>query len=197
MGSLYSVRKPPHPRTMGIELECILSSDQRINAAVGYDMFWQFWYMSSDGSIDADWPAQGYEFISQPLPMEALIKQIKRLHRKLGDWKYNTSCGIHVHVSRSLLQINRKHALLGALKLLTAEQEVQLFGRARNPYADPTVWPANKYCSINTNHSSTYEFRMFSSGDADWACECVRRTYLLVTYKGEYTYENICKLFGV
>lgn len=195
MGSLYDVRKPPHPRTMGIELECIINDDAWNVRKSGN--FWQFWYFTTDGSIDVPWGEKlyGTELISQPLPYEALIKQIKRLHKKIGDWQHNESCGIHVHVSRKMWPELRLIELKHNLCLMTDAELTRLFGRGRNSYNAPENY--GKYASINMEHSATWEFRVFSSGNAAWACECVRRTYLLVTYKGKYTYENICKLFGV
>lgn len=195
MGSLYDVRKPPHQRTMGIELECIID-DKAWNVCKSGG-FWQFWYFTTDGSIDVPWGHRlyGAELISQPLPYEALIKQIKRLHKKIGDWQHNESCGIHVHVSRKMFCSYRRREWLDFLCTLTSDQTKSLFGRASNTYCDP--WSDNKYCAINSQHDATYEFRMFSSGNADWAIECVKRTYRMTLYRGPLNYDAVCNLFQV
>lgn len=195
MGSLYDVRKPPHSRTMGIELECIINDEAwNVRKSGG---FWQFWYFTTDGSIDVPWGHRwrGAELISQPLPYEALIKQIKRLHKKIGDWQHNGSCGIHVHVSRHMFGADRRAEWLAFLRTLTHAQTKSLFGRGSNTYCDPRV--DGKYCSINAEHTATYEFRMFSSGNADWAIECVTRAYRMALYRGPLTYEAVCNLFQV
>lgn len=192
MGSLYDVRKPPHQRTMGIELECIIKNWPEW-AVTG---FWQFWYFTTDNSIDAPFDKFGAEIISQPLPKDALINQINRLWKKMGGWEHNRSCGIHVHVSRKMMARHRAELLRLAMCRMSDAELTKLFGRGRNSYNDPQL-NESKYCSVNMKHSATYEFRMFSSGDADWACECVRRAHLLATYKGEFTYDKLCQLFGI
>lgn len=195
MGSLSQVRVPDTYKTMGIELECYYD----VSVAPRLYHFYQFWFFDSDGSIDPAYNCIGVEAISQPLPRDALINQIKRLHKKFGRWQFNNSCGIHVHVNRHMLPARRYKEILSWMKTLvdTPEKQRQLFGREYNSYCDPNTWLSDKYCAINTQHDETYEFRVFSSGDVDWAIECVNRTYLMATYKGEYTYENICALFGI
>lgn len=201
MGSLSRFRKAPHAKTYGLEYEFFFVTPENARFDYGYrGMF----YATTDVSISASSVIlQHYsdriytvELISQPLPYNWLIREIKKLEKFPHEILANSSCGIHVHVSRKLTSEKRMMKLLAFLKTLNSAQSRALFGRAYNEYCSPSRSTDSKYSIINFLHSQSFEFRMFASGDPAWAAECVRRTRLMVEYRGEYSYSNFTKLFS-
>ena len=188
-GNLEQIRKPPHNKTFGIEIEMIF--DSRRAPVYGHR---GFWFIDSDGSIrPRDWDSEGRECVSQPMPYEMLLKQIDKLHKRIGNWSHNASCGIHIHVSRQWLSETKAIAIRKGLQTMTHRQIEELFGRGPNDYCDP--YYDGRYNSVNTQNSNTIEFRMFRSGDHNWAKECVRRANILVNHKGNYTYRELMEEF--
>lgn len=195
MNTLEKVRKAPHAKTMGIELECIVTFsdfEKVMNQFVG------FFYAGNDGSIRPDYSgggSRGIEFVSQPLPYSALLREIDRLNKRV-IWRHNESCGIHVHVSRHWLNDVRAIRLQKSICALTNSEFASLFGRRPNDYCLRTA-RHTRYCAVNTTNSHTIEFRMFASGDAAWAKECLRRVKLLVEYRGKglLSYTKMLDLF--
>ena len=176
MQSLSKFRTPPHNKTMGIEIECIL-----IFGGVDYFRHYGFFYSTQDRSIDThSWSQCGVEFVSQPLPVDMLCKQLDKLGKKF-QWEHNSSCGIHVHVSRKWLSEKKAIAIYNWIKTLTNAEFKLLFGRLPNYYCrtEGTIG-STRYLAVNTENKATIEFRMFSSGSADWAKYCVKMAEYLV-----------------
>jgi len=176
MQSLPKFRTPPHNKTMGIEIECILDDGD-----VDYFRHYGFFYSTQDRSIDTESGSQcGVEFVSQPLPVKMLCKQIDKLGKRFM-WKSNTSTGIHIHVSRQWLSTKKAIAIYNWIKTLTNAEFELLFGREPNYYCR-SGWPigSTRYLAVNTTNKATIEFRMFSSGSADWAKYCVKMAEYLV-----------------
>lgn len=189
---LRHIRKPVHSRCYGIEIECLFPYGNRMPRLYNYA---GFWYFTVDGSVGPGYSRYGVEMISQPMPYSWLNKEIGKLEKRYSQWEWNDSCGIHVHVTKKSVSHKRMIELLMFLRTLGGGQEFNLFGRYSNLYSSPRN--TDRYCSVNLHRHETIEFRMFSSGSAKWAQECLRRTKLMVEYKGKYTYENLCKLFGL
>lgn len=185
-----ATRKPIHNKCYGIEIECYVPRNTvRYHSHVG--MF----FVGMDGSLQYNQGGQvGVEFVSQPLPYKWLDKEIAKLYKR-HPWTRNDSCGIHVHVSKASVSRHRMLELLSCLWGLNDTQAMHLFGRTWNMHNHPAC--ENRYCSINMRNANTIEFRMFASGDAAWARECLRRTKLMVEYKGKCSYGNLCELFGL
>lgn len=195
MSNLRHIRKPQHNKCYGIEIECIVPSD--VYMGTMFQTYKGMWYYSGDISIQAEYPRFGAELVSQPLPFSWLTKEIGRQYKKL-NWQWNSTCGIHIHVSRSCVSEKRIRKLKLFLAILSGSQIRNLFGRVSVDYADyRNTRVMQRYCAINETKEHTIEFRMWCSGDAAWAQECLRRTKLMVEYKGEWSYPNICKLFGI
>ena len=176
MQSLSTFRKPPHNKTMGIEIECVLGACE-----VRYFQHYGFFYATQDGSIDTNtWSQMGVEFVSQPLPVEMLCKQIGKLGKRF-TWESNTSTGIHIHVSRQWLSTKKATAIYNWIKTLTNAEFELLFGRKPNYYCrtEGTIG-STRYLAVNTENKATIEFRMFASGPADWAKYCVKMAEYLV-----------------
>lgn len=191
MGSLSKFRKTPHQKTYGIEWEFVVNGEHYFQ---GYHRMFCY---TSDLSISPPFHGQrGVEAISQPLPYKWLIKEIDKCKLK-EHLVTNGSCGIHVHVSRKLTSSERMLALLNFMSTLNAVNQLDFFGRPYNRYCSPLAVTQSKFCAINFLHKDSYEFRVFASGDAEWAKECVRRTKLMVEYRGKLTVDNFYKLFGL
>ena len=201
MGSLSQFRKAPHAKTYGIEYEFYVQQGELYGRSgprpfnYGYrGMF----YLTTDISINTGsmggWPI---EAISQPLPFNWLVREVKKFNGFPLQVRWNTSCGIHVHVSKKLVSGARMRALLTFLKTLPEHAQQAFFGRRYNGYCSPNSSTNSKYSIINFLHSNSYEFRMFASGPPDWAVICLQRTKLMVEYRGEYSVSNFYKLFGL
>lgn len=179
MQSLDSFRKPPCSRTLGIEIECLIESSRSISDYVG------FFYATYDGSIVRDSFMQtGREFVSQPLTTNWLIKEIKRLEKRVGPWDFNSSCGIHVHVSKKWLTKKRAKLIQEFYDSLSDQLRSIIFGRGHNQYTRRScdVGEHSRYRAVNITNDKTIELRMFSSGNAAWACYCVKLADYLVTF---------------
>jgi len=108
MNTLGSVRTPPHNKTMGIEIECFISTNH--DDVMGN--FHGFFYAGRDGSLSSDnYVQMGVEFVSQPLTKDWMIKEIKKLYKKFPDTTVNRSCGIHIHVSKKWLSEKKAKAI--------------------------------------------------------------------------------------
>ncbi len=191
------IRKPVHAKTMGIEIECLLPRGLGRTGTLGNHH--GFFFAGTDGSIQTSWSRgeTGVEFVSQPLPFNWLCTELTRLSKRFPNWEWNDSCGIHVHVSRNWFNNKRVESLRDGLETLNPDQQELLFGRSFNGYCTrPTPHErTSRYCAINTRNLNTIEFRMFSGGDVNWAKECLRRTKLMVEFKGKPTFDNLLNLF--
>lgn len=178
MSSGLSVRKLVSNKSFGIEIECFFERD-RCPSTYSYV---GFFFMTTDGSIRTDSYSQDdREMVSQPLPIKWLITEINRLEKKVGKWLTNESCGIHVHVNRSSISMEKAKAIFKFYQECTAEEQEEFFGRKSNGYcrAFGTIG-SSRYMAVNTTNPNTIEFRMFASGNAAWACYCVKMVGYLI-----------------
>jgi hypothetical protein len=193
MGSISIVRKPPHAKTFGMELE-VMPVLGRHGVLHILERKWHgFWEATEDASL----PYGGVEFVSQPMPYDMLVKQINWLHRKF-PWTIHHNCGLHIHVSRQYWSEKRERELSAFLRTSAATHFdlIRWFGRESRfarTYADPN----DKFRAINVLHPHTYEFRVWKAGDLAWTLEALRRTRAIVEYRGTYTREWMNKLCGV
>lgn len=169
MQTLYNWRKPPHGKTMGIEIETCVG---RMNSGE----YLGFFYVTTDGSIDCPYFSNKYgrEFVSQPLSPEWLKREIDKLFKKMIDPEANDSCGVHIHVSKKWLTDKKAEAIYTFVKSLTETEFECLFGRRPNGYCRQVrEYSGDRYCAVNMSNSATQEFRMFKSGNAAWCKYCV------------------------
>ncbi len=190
MGSISSIRKPPHQKTFGLELECYPTP------RTGYTVWREgnrrgFWEATSDGSLGPS----GLEWVCQPMPYTMLIKSLNKLHKQLAGWQVDDRCGLHIHVSRGYWSEEREIKFSAFLCTLTKDQIKELFGRYSYDYANPTTFRGDKFRAVNVKHPHTYEFRLWKAGDLAWTLEALRRTKLIVEYRGKWTYEKCLELF--
>lgn len=171
MQSSFALRKPDTNLSMGMELECYFLTSNSIKIKQHYG----FWYAVKDLSINPPSLENcSVEFVSQPLPKEWLKKEIKKLNKRVGDWEFNSSCGIHIHLSRKWMNEGRAHLIQEFYSSLSNEDRLAFFGRESNEYCVPGVLSrTNRYKAVNICNKNTIEFRMFSSGDVKWAQYCV------------------------
>lgn len=178
MQSLPKFRVPPHNKTVGIEIECFTASCVAVEKYKHYGFF----YATDDGSINPrSYAMSGVEFVSQPLPVDMLCKQLDKLGKKF-HWEHNSSCGIHVHVSRKWLSEKKAKAIYNWIKTLSYADMALLFGRVANTYCrNDVTFGSTRYCAVNIMNTHTIEFRMFSSGNVAWAKWCVKLVeYMIV-----------------
>lgn len=199
MGSISVCRKPPHAKTFGVELECYptpetLRSLEALERAGKNHL--GFWEVTLDGSLGYD----GREFVSQPMPYDMMVKQIKKIHQALGGWTVRRECGLHIHVSRKMWSDKRRATFDDFLYYVASANDfVKWFGReSRYARAMPAdCGEDDKFRAINLLHPATYEFRVWNAGDLDWTLEALRRTRAIVLYQGEYTLDWMNKLCNV
>lgn len=169
MNTLHNVRKAPVAKAMGIEIELICRKE--------YIPDWcGFFYKGRDGSIDCLWREHGYEFVSQPLTYEWMQRELKKLYKLLDSLDYyeNTTCGLHIHVSKKWFSDKKAKAVWKFIKAMPKADYVDLFGREPNYFCRNTEdYAGCRYHAINMSNSATNEFRMFKSGDLAWALYCV------------------------
>lgn len=193
MGSISQVRKPPHSKTFGVELECYPPTRYYWGTHL-----WRNYGKKSEGffeiTSDMSLANGGVEFVSQPMPYVMLKKQLIVLHKRIGGWVTDSNCGLHIHVSRQYWSAQREEKFSEFLKRLTNTQIIELFGR-RAYFAEPHAYRDDKYRAVNLLHPHTYEFRLWKAGDIHWTLEALRRTKLIVEYRGKWTYENCLELF--
>lgn len=191
MGSISVIRKPPHYKTFGLEIECRPNSIDNVKGPHGRK-YVGFWEVTKDGSLGRD----ELEFISQPMPYEAQIRQIKTLWKRLEGWTVSSQCGLHIHVSRKMWTDKKEEKFTKLLRSLSHLQMTTLFGRF-STYAEPNNSKYSKYRAVNLQHEHTYEFRLWKAGDLEWTLEALRRTRAVVLYNGEWSYEQCLKLFNL
>ncbi len=191
MGSISIVRKPPHAKTFGMELECYIpGDDMAARAAIG-KRWHGFWEATSDASIYG-----GVEFVSQPMPYDMLVKQIKWLNKRF-PWTVTSKCGLHIHVSRQYWSDKREREFSDFLLSSPAIMRMtKWFGRNTH-YADVFASRVDKFRAINVLHDHTFEFRVWKAGDLAWTLEALRRTRAIVEYQGKYTVEWMDTLCGI
>lgn len=169
MNTLHNIRKAPVAKAMGIEIELICRKE--------YTPDWcGFFYKGQDGSILCSWREHGYEFVSQPLTYEWMQRELKKLYKLLDSLDYyeNTSCGIHIHVSKKWFSDKKAKAVWEFIKTLSVVDYGDLFGRQPNIYCkNVEEYSGCRYHAINMSNTHTNEFRMFKSGDLAWALYCV------------------------
>ncbi len=178
MNTLEQVRKPPTSKTMGIEIELIFPSY--------FDKDWVgFFYAGHDGSIHPDhWGQRGYELVSQPLTYPWMMKEIGKLFKALPkEVTHNSSCGIHVHVSKKWCSVKKAGEIWNVLQSMDQSDVAYVFGRSSNAYCEINKNKlGSRYLAINTTNTPTVEFRMFRSGDGQWATYCIECTKYMVEH---------------
>lgn len=191
MGSISIVRKPPHAKTFGMELECYISGGEDAAPAAIRKQWHGFWEATADLSIGG-----GVEFVSQPMPYDMLVKQIKWLNKRF-PWTVTTKCGLHIHVSRQYWSEKREREFSGFLQTWGHSHTMtQWFGRSTY-YASVFTPRHNKFRAINVLHDHTFEFRVWKAGDLAWTLEALRRTRAIVEHQGKYTVEWMDTLCGI
>lgn len=174
MNTNFLLRKPCSNKTLGIEIEGVLPEYPRINSEV-YD---SFFYVTTDGSINA-WPAQGREFVSQPMTADFLKRAIRKLYSKYMI-DHNASCGIHIHASRKWLSLEKAKVIHEFLNTLDKSEVREVFGRISDYANFWCSFGATRYNAINNENKDTVEFRMFRSGSCSWAQYCVDTVVYLI-----------------
>jgi len=122
MGSIYAIRKAPHAKTFGMELECYPSNNPNLQ-------HWNkgrrlgFWEATYDESLRDD----GIEWVCQPMPYTMLIKQLNRLHKQLNGWLVDHRCGLHIHVSRAYWSSSREEKFSQFLRDANSVEIKELF----------------------------------------------------------------------
>ena len=169
MNTLPIVRKAPTNKTMGIELECVMSH----SAPFMLNGWHGFFYGGRDMSIrTVAWDETGVEFVSQPLTYDWLKKETSKLFKKVGaHYRTNASCGIHVHVSKKWLTDKKAREIYAVLKDLTDDDMRHLFGRPWNRWTEDPI--GYRYCCVNITNKATNEFRVFAAGKEKWAQYCI------------------------
>ncbi len=178
MNTLPSVRKPPHRKTVGIEIECFVEREKYYEIESRHH---GFWYCGTDGSLSGFGIGHGVEFVSQPLSVPWAHRELTKLAKLCPTWQVNETCGIHVHVSKEWFTKQRAAAVWKWYKSLLESEIACLFGRYPNSYCKSRdSGYADRYHAINITNKHTIEVRSFRSGDVRWVKWCVDFTVYLV-----------------
>ncbi len=160
-------------------------------------------YKGYDASIrsTADYTYK-YELVSDPLSYRGLRKVLLGLQDALAPYEWNAvyNTGIHVHASARACPGSQARKLAEAFSRLTDQQCETLFGRTPGWFAMNVGYVGyHKYIQQHRKRGRiTYEFRMFKSGDALWAAECLRRTKIMCDMrKGDITHHRLREAFGI
>lgn len=183
MQTLSTWRTPPHDRAIGIEVECFMEKHfyyekERENNESKY---FGFFFAGSDGSINI--PPNSFldkEFVSQPLTPKWLKKELTKLYKTFPTIQWNSSCGIHLHISKGWFTNKKAEAVQKWISSLSEDEFEELFGRKPNNYCSQTCSKNSRYRAVNITNSKTNEFRMFASGSEKWAHFCVDMAEYLV-----------------
>ncbi len=143
-----------------------------------------------------------YELVSDPLSYRGLRKVLLGLQDALAPYEWNAvyNTGIHVHASARACPGSQARRLAEAFCRLTDQQCETLFGRTPGWFAMNVGYVGyHKYIQQHRKRGRiTYEFRMFKSGDALWAAECLRRTKIMCDMrKGDITHHRLREAFGI
>lgn len=156
-------KKPFHPNSFGIEIELEGVPIDRTLDSIGRFL------VKEDGSLNG---YHGREFVSHPETSKRLKQNIRSLYKQIGVCVARDNCGIHVHVSRSKMTMDKAVWLAVALRNLRTIDFWEIAGRERNRYCGGNI--DSKYSPINVLHPNTFEFRVFaSSAKSYWPCHCV------------------------
>lgn len=169
------------PKTLyfGVELEVEGGKD------AAEDVNSEFLYCKDDGSLD-----NGFEIVSYPatlpywrqskdIPFKDLIRQCYRSYD-------TTTCGMHIHVSRSalteldilkllrffrdnpkfILWVSRRKSILHLEEYagITTGTQAHLLRKAKRRHlteGNCSGYGGSRYCALNTRNSQTLEFRLF------------------------------------
>lgn len=191
MQSLSKVRKLESVKSYGIEIECFIGVEHSNKTPKRYE-YLGFWYVDSDGSLSRTYFGDSaYEFVSQPLPMNWLLKEITRLEKRVGNWHANDSCGTHVHVNRKWLTDSKAEAIAKFLETLSDSDIKQLFGRVSKDYAYNKFDKKSRYVAVNFTNKTTIEFRMFAGGNAKWNRYCLLMADYMVKHAFQLNWDAI------
>jgi len=191
-------RKPPHAKSIGIELEGCLSSPPD-PIITGYR---RMFFAGKDGSIvPTRFSQYGIEWVSQPLTVEWLCRELRWLFNQpmMASWNTNKSCGIHLHVSRLWLNERKAERINKFLHDMPDNARSDYFGRLSNYFCAylPTLDNSDRYHAVNISNKHTIEFRMFASGGLEWSMWCVRCVQWLIEHASHLNIDALDALYVI
>lgn len=165
-------------------------------------------YFKHDGSL-----SNGFEIVSMPLalnlwkelPLESLFAHIV----KEGGRSHETqTCGLHIHIEKSYINDNKTLAKCYYFLSKHKDKVIKFTRRYRDQlkqYGTIHDWSkrdvedmrkavntGERYRSINTNHSFSYEFRIYKGTlNYESYMSCLEFTKLLVDYAREEDLDNL------
>lgn len=133
----------------------------------------------SDISIHGNNPI---EFVSLPLPEYRLKIKVKKLYQLVAPI-VNDSCGLHVHISKSICTNQTVIANLRlAFRYMRDSDYFAIAGRGQNTYC--SAYDHTRYQPVNTENSATYELRIFAASDTyQWVNRCIDVTRAIFQYR--------------
>lgn len=159
----------PRQRTgkiyMGVELEVEANRGLPLGVLAHkiQGLFEEFIFLKWDGSIN-----HGFEIVSQPATIEYHNKAWGKLfdlnHKGIFFQQNPSTCGMHVHVGRKMLECRHEN-LIKRLSNLIYNKENKFFleyvaCRRSNEYANYSR-EESRYGALNLSNKHTIEFRMF------------------------------------
>jgi hypothetical protein len=171
---------------MEIETEIWNGFDDASSEASGSD---DDFYLKHDSSIGGNYP--GFEIVSHPYSFQAwhdkanpILNYVDNIrdNYKARSWDAKSSCGIHIHISRTgFTSGSHTHRFLGFIysnpvplsKLggrkgskYASFSDVYKFDDYGRPYKDiqsklKAGWNSDRYSAVNTNNPDTLELRWF------------------------------------
>lgn len=155
------------PLFMGVELEVLASKEAALKIR-GLDPSRS--YLKSDSSI----AGEGFEIVTHPLSLDEQTAYWKSVIRHVGsELSHNSSCGMHVHVSRAPLTQLQIGKILVFLNNPANDSWIDLVaGRSSNRYCqrkkksiEDVGNQSSRYEALNLMNNETIEFRLFASSN--------------------------------
>lgn len=157
------------PLFMGVELEVLASSE---TAEKLHDLSGNRAYLKHDSSIRG----AGFEIVTHPMSLdEQLAYWQSAIHHVGNELSHNSSCGMHVHVSRRPLTQLQIGKVLVFLNNPANDGWIDLIaGRSGNQYCqrkkksiDDVGKADSRYEALNLLNNETIEFRLFASSNKE------------------------------
>lgn len=155
------LRKTVVPVSYGIEIE---GRSEYLRDNLGKHI--GFFYITTDGSLAHH---DSVEVVSQPLPVNMLVRCLKSFKKKYGEITPENDAGIHIHVTRTPKTEERLKEFYVFLLINNLSDFLFFFGRHENYYArwshspDRVFVQRERYAAINFQNTNTIEIRAFGN----------------------------------
>lgn len=154
-------------------------------------------YLKSDSSIRGE----GFEVVTHPMSLDEQLAYWQAVVHHVGaELSHNSSCGMHVHISRKPLSQLQIGKVLVFLNNPTNDSWIDLVaGRSSNSYCERKKKSiedvgnqSSRYEALNLLNNETIEFRLFaSSNKLEAICSRIEFCHALVIWAKEAALDQL------